>query len=173
MEAENKQKAHDLFRELFYAYHAKLHRYAFTIVKDNDAASDLVQTVFINLWRQRKELLEDDGIASYLYRSVYNRSLNYLRDKKTRDEHLITATGLADSFTDDTGHKISAKELSERIDRILESLPPKCRLVFKKSRLEHKRYTEIAEELQLSVKTVEAQIGKALRIFRKELKDYL
>lgn len=173
MEAENKKKAHDLFRELFYAYYANLHRYAFTIVKDSDVASDLVQTVFINLWRQRKALLHDDGVGSYLYKSIYNRSLNFLRDKKTRDEHVISASRSADSFTDDTGHKLSAKELSERISRVLEGLPPKCRVIFEKSRFENKRYAEIAEELHLSVKTVEAQIGKALRIFRKELKDYL
>lgn len=173
MEAENNKDAHDLFRELFDAYYAKLHRYAFTMVKDSEVASDLVQTAFVNLWRQRDELLEDDGIASYLYKSIYNRSLNFLRDRKTRDEHLISVSKSVDTYIDDTHNKALAKELSERIARVLAGLPPQCKLIFEKSRLEHKRYAEIAEELHLSVKTVEAQIGKALRIFRKELKDYL
>lgn len=173
LEAENNKKAYALFRDLFYAYYANLHRYAFTMVKDNEVASDLVQTVFTNLWSQRKELLDEENIAGYLYKSVYNRSLNFIRDKKTRDQHLINASKSADNFTEDAGNKVLAGELSERITRILATLPPQCRLIFEKSRLENKRYAEIAEELQLSVKTVEAQIGKALRIFRKGLKDYL
>lgn len=173
MEAENNKVEHDLFRDLFYAYYAKLHYYAFTIVKDSDIASDIVQTVFMNLWRQRERILNDDGIVSYLYKSIYNRSLNFIRDKKTRDEHLISVSRSVDTYTDDAKNKLLARELSERAMRILEGLPPQCKLIFKKSRIENMRYSEIAEELHLSVKTVEAQIGKELRIFRKDLKDYL
>jgi RNA polymerase sigma-70 factor (ECF subfamily) len=173
LRADQHKDKNDLFRELFDAFYAKLHRYAFSIVKDSDVASDIVQTVYINLWRQRKELLSDDGIANYLYKSTYNRSLNYIRDKKTRDQHLAIVSKSGNTFTDNSGTNILARELSEKINEILEELPPQCQLIFKKSRLENKRYRDIALELNLSVKTIEAQIGKALRIFRENLKDYL
>jgi RNA polymerase sigma-70 factor (ECF subfamily) len=173
LEKQKSKNIHDLFRELFYEYFAELHRYAFAIIKDDDAAADLVQTVFIGLWKQRRKLLRQNDISRYLYKATYNRSLNYIRDRKTRIEHSTGAAGLANGHTSDMVNGIFARELAEKISRITEKLPLQCRIIFKKSRVENKRYAEIATELNLSVKTVEAQIGKALRIFREELKDYL
>lgn len=173
MEAGTNKDQQALFCKLFYAYHARLHRYAYTIVKDADAASDMVQTVFINLWNQRKDLLKEKDIGSYLYKSTYNRSLNYIRDKKTRDQRAKDAMLSAEPTVSNARDKVLASQLSEKIHEVLQSLPPQCKIIFNKSRIEHKKYAEIAAELNLSIKTVEAQMGKALRIFREHLKDYL
>ncbi|WP_344978174.1 RNA polymerase sigma-70 factor [Compostibacter hankyongensis] len=158
---------------LFHAYYAKLHRYAFTMLKENSAAEDIVQTVFLKLWEKKGQLLGEEKVGSYLYKSTYNLSLNYIRDSKTRGKHKQDAAQAIDPLVDNTHDKILATDLSLRIRGVMEELPPQCRLIFLKSRVEGKKYAEIASELNISVKTIEVQIGKALKVFREKLKDYL
>lgn len=162
-----------VFRHLFHAYYAKLHRYAFTILKDNHRAEDIVQNVFLKLWKNRDDILIGDKIGSYLYTTTYHFSLNYIRNHKVREQYMREAAGIANPPVDDVNEGIAASELSVHIHTVIEKLPARCRTVFLKSRVEGKKYAEIAAEMNISVKTVEVQIGKALKIFRKELKDYL
>lgn len=159
-----------IFEALFHDYHAKLHRYACTLLKDEDQASDIVQQVFVRLWEKREKVVMGDAIRGYLYRAVYTLCLNYIRDGKTKAQYIAHAGRNMDHIVED---KLQASELSNRINIIMESLPPQCRLVFVKSRIEGKKYAEIAAEMNISVKTVEAQIGKALSLFRSKLADYL
>lgn len=162
-----------VFSKLFHVYHAKLHRYAFTILKDNDTAEDIVQTVFINLWERMDHLQLEDAIGSYLYKSTYNRCLNHIRNDKTREQRTYDAAGRMHQAVNNAEDRVRTTELSGRIQTVLENLPPQCRLIFVKSRMENKRYATIAMEMGISVKTVEAQMGKALKIFRDKLKNYL
>jgi RNA polymerase sigma-70 factor (ECF subfamily) len=161
-----------VFCRLFHDYHAKLHRYAFTIVKEKEVASDIIQAIFINLWENRDSLLAETHIVGYLYKSAYTRSLNALRDNVLRKEKLRELSQRAERTSNDVKEGLAASELSLRIRQIINELPPQCRVVFEKSRMEDKRYAEIASELSISIKTVEAQIGKALKIFREKLQDY-
>jgi RNA polymerase sigma-70 factor (ECF subfamily) len=161
-----------VFCRLFHAYYAKLHRYAYTILKDNDVAEDIVQTVFLKLWEKKDGLLMEEKIGSYLYKITYNLSLNYIRDNKTRNERTKDAARTLDPLTNHGDEDILVSDLSKRIRAVMETLPERCRLIFLKSRVEGKRYAEIASEMDISVKTVEAQIGKALKIFREKLQDY-
>lgn len=162
-----------VFCHLFHVYHEKLQYYAYTILKDGDAAEDIVQTVFLKLWEKKDRLLALEKIGSYLYKSTYNLSLNYKRDHKTRDIREKEGSSTINPMVDQINEEILATELSLRINRVLEELPSQCRIIFLKSRTEGRKYLEIAKDLNLSVKTVEVQMGKALRILRERLKEYL
>lgn len=162
----------DQFSESFYTYYEDLHRYAYTLLRNNDEARDVVQDVFLKYWKKEKQLPAAPMVRQYLYRAVYNTCMNRMRHEKVRLRYL--------QYRDDTQATSEAatlpvleKELKARIDAAIALLPAQCRIVFLKSRNEEKRYAEIAKELDISVKTVEAQVAKALRILREELADYL
>ena len=138
---------------------------------DMDEAEDLVQQVFVKLWEQRERLDIAWSLKAYLYKTVHNAALNRLRAATTRSKYLeVNAAQLenANVTPDDT-----ASELHERLQKALDLLPPQCRHVFELSRFEELKYREIADQLGISIKTVETQMGKALRILRLQLADYL
>lgn len=143
------------------------------MLKDNDLAEDIVQTVFLKLWEKKGRLQMEEKIGGYLYKATHNLSLNYIRNNKIRNERIKDANRSVHSLANDVEENILASDLSKRIHRIIEDFPERCRLIFLKSRVEGKKYSEIAAELGISVKTVEAQIGKALKILKEKLQDYL
>jgi RNA polymerase sigma-70 factor (ECF subfamily) len=158
------------YESLFRACYADLCGFANQFVKDIDAAEDVVQEMFVKLWESRATLSIDRSVNSYLYRAVRNTCLNYLKHQQVKQEHLLHVER-SDSATHED--PLSELELQQRIDKILDGLPTECRRVFELSRSEGLKYKEIAEKLSISVKTVENQMGKALKRFRTELKDYL
>lgn len=162
-----------VFEKLFHAYHDKLHLYAFNILKDSEAASDIVQLVFKKLWEKRNDLVMEEAIAGYLYKTTYSLCLNDIRNNRIRREHTRLATIHTTRTNDNAKDKVLTGELTRRIQQVLDDLPAQCRLIFIMSRMDGKKYAEIAKELDISVKTVEAQIGKALKIFKAKLSDYL
>jgi len=161
------------FESLFRFYYTALSRFAFTYLKDADDAEEVVQDVFIKLWESRSKIETIQSVKSYLYRSVSNRCLNNIKHEKIKQIHrseVINTTG----HTFDTGvNTLEKKDLEKSIQIALETLPTQCRKVFELSRFQELSYKEIAEVLDISVKTVENHIGKALKIMRKELSDYL
>ena len=163
------------FEALFKANFKGLHAYAATIVTDGDAAEDIVQQTFMKLWERRDTMHEIDSLPAYLYRSVYNASLNYLKHVKVKAAYQQYATHQmnADAQQNTASSPAAVKELEGRIDAALKDLPEQCRTIFQMSRFEELKYREIADRLGLSVKTIEAQMGKALRILRMKLVDYL
>jgi RNA polymerase sigma-70 factor (ECF subfamily) len=162
-----------LFRESFDKFFDGLHRYAFTLLKDNDKASDAIQSIFTKWWEMQTHLENPDVSKAYLYTAVYRHCLNVIRHEKVKAVHSESyaqeLTETSNSYSDVNSYE----ELDSQIESAIEGLPPQCRLIFRKSRLEGKRYAEIAKEMDLSVKTIEAQIGKALKILRERLRDYL
>jgi len=158
----------ELYKQCFDRYFERLYHYAYTIVKENGEAKDIVQAAFIKLWERRNEVNMNTSTKTYLYTSVYNLSLNTIRNRKTREEHhqQMIPPGFT-SWLNTT----EQKEMRIRINRAIEDLPERCRQVFYKSRFEGKKYAEIAAELDISVKTVEGQMGKALKILRETLSD--
>jgi RNA polymerase sigma-70 factor, ECF subfamily len=159
------------FDAIFKAYYPALCRYAFGITQQLPDAEEIVQGVFIKLW-ENSETLEVQHLKAYLYRAVYTRSLNYMRDKKkhtvlTEINEVVYQTAM------ETSQPGAEDELQQKIKQALQALPTECRRVFELSRFEELKYREIADQLQISIKTVEAQMGKALRILRLELHEYL
>lgn len=159
---------------LFKTHYDELCRYAFSILKDQDEAEDIVQRLFIKLWEKRNTIGVIDNIRSYLFRSTFNMSLNEQKrmQRMPKSEENIHQKAFIQSG-EITSDLLLSSELQERIDRAILILPEKCRDVFHLSRNEQLSYKEIAEKMDISPKTVENQIGKALRIVREELKDYL
>ena len=150
--------------QYFQEYFERLRRYAFTLLRDDDEAKDAVQAIFLKLLEKRELLDRDQSIKSYLYTSVYNHCLNIKRHQKVKERHLATGTKTF-SVMDDS---LLRKEDTRKIMASLECLPPRCRQIFILSRLEEKKYTEIAAEMRISVKTVEVQMGKALKILQNK-----
>lgn len=163
----------EYFEELFKEYFKPLSYYAIKLVHDQDSAKEIVHTVFIKLWERRDTISLDQPIRSYLYTAVHNRCLNYLRDRSKFAEQDAGDLEFLSGLTAPEESKIEESETESLINDSINRLPDKCRRIFKMNRFEEKKYSEIADELNISVKTVEGQISKALRILRDELKDYL
>ncbi len=136
-------------------------------------AKEIVHEAFLKLWEKRKEVDTSKSVKSYLYTTVYNRSLNYIRDNKKFDKTEGKTELLERSEDwDQTNHMIAA-EIELKIVQTLDSLPEKCKQIFVMSRYEELKYREIADKLDISVKTVETQMSKALKALRKNLAEYM
>ncbi|MEZ4955839.1 MAG: RNA polymerase sigma-70 factor [Saprospiraceae bacterium] len=139
------------------------------VVKDPIVAEDLAQDVFHDLWKRRENLEISTSIKAYLRRAGVNKTLNYIRDKKVKWDDEDKLPMVASTDTTAIQH-LEGKELEELINLTIDSLPDRCRLVFTLSRFEDLSYQEIATSLDISVKTVENQMSKALKVLRGALK---
>lgn len=160
------------FDEVFLKHFKSLHAYAYTIVKDRDDAEELVQNVFVRVWTKRDQLKTDGFLKSFLYRSVHNESLNYLKHQKVRSKFNIHYAGAANEVGN-LNTEIMATELERNIHSAINELPEKCRAIFQLSRFDQMKYHEIAAALNISIKTVENQMGKALKVLRLRVADFL
>ena len=160
------------FDAVFRKYYAPLCHYAVGLTNgDPDEAEDMVQQSFVKLWEKRTSLDITWSVKSYLYKMVHNAALNKIRHQKTKNKYhqlIVQPLENAHEMPEDT-----LPELREKLQRALQDLPPQCRNIFELSRFEELKYREIAEQLQISIKTVETQMGKALRLMRVHLADYL
>lgn len=147
--------------------------YAYTFVQDRDEAEEIVQTTFLSVWEKKEALEIRTAVKPYLYAMVRNACLNVLKHEKIKQQHVEVELAVAERSTESVVRTVMASELESRISDAMEKLPEQCRLIFKLSRFEDLKYAEIAEQLDISVKTVENQMGKALRIMREQLKEYL
>lgn len=162
-----------VFEAVFREHYGALCQYACTILRDRDDAEEEVQALFLAFWERRETILISTSLKAYLYRSVHNRCLNRIKHLSIRDEHRQHITYVGEAPTLSPMDVLAGQELGERIEVAMKQLPEQCRRVFYLSRFEELRYSEIAERLGISAKTVENQIGKALRILRMELADFL
>jgi len=161
------------FEHLFKKHFRELHAYGFSLLKDWDAAEEIVQSLFLKLWEKNEWEHIQISIKSYLYKAVYHDCLNYIRRQKIHLKYEAHAVHNTNSRVDNTDGKIKLSELEQRLDIALDKLPEKCRAIFHLSRFEYLKYQEIANQLEISIKTVETHMVKALRILRKEMKDFL
>lgn len=160
------------FERMFKLYYSRLCLYALKIVSDKDIAEEIVQDLFCNFWEKRKKIQLKTNIKSYLYTATYNNSLMYLRKIKTAYKYKLFVKHRSEkSIPSDTYAK--ENEINIIIQETLDSLPDRCKEVFTLSRFEGLKYKEISDKLSVSVKTVEANMSKALRIFRINLADYI
>jgi RNA polymerase sigma-70 factor (ECF subfamily) len=162
-----------VFEQVFRNYYERLCNYANTIVNDMDEAEEIVQATFMGLWEKRAQVKIHTALKSYLYQSVHNSCLNHLDHMKVRKAHHEYSMHHSEVASDAGAQLAIANELETEIERAISSLPPQCQTVFRLSRFEGLSYAEIAQQLSISVKTIENHMGKALRIMREQLKDYL
>lgn len=159
------------FEIIFRQYYEGLCRYAGMWIQDPDESEEIVQNTFVRLWEKRESLQIETSIKSYLYKSVYHSALNTIKHRKVKEQYLHMK-GKEENYSEQDS-KHSLKELESRIEKALEGLPEQCRLIFSMSRFQNLKYREIADILNISVKTVENQMGKALRLMRHNLADFL
>lgn len=162
------------FEQVFKAHFKGLYGYAYTLIRDPAPAEDIVQNVFYKLWEKMDGLSFSGGsVAAYLYRSVYHESLNYLKHQKIKRKHQSHIVRQMNDQPDNAAKKILTGELEQRLQTAIAELPEQCRIIFQMSRFEELRYREISDRLNISVKTVENQMGKALKFLRVRLIDFL
>lgn len=159
------------FEVVFKAHYKSLCMVAYGIVKNTDTAEEIVQEFFYYYWLNRKTLKIKTSLKAYFYKSVYNRSLKHLRSLSVRQKHADFIKS-QDNSSDNFLEKLEAKELWDIIEQILNEIPQNHANIFRMNRYQGMKYKEIAEVLSISVKTVEAAMGKALAILRKRLSAY-
>jgi len=157
----------------FKSYYQPLCNYAYSFLQDKEEAEEIVQSTFISVWEKRETLSIRTSAKSYLYAMVRNACLNVIKHEKIKQRYVNEELAMASPGYESVAHAVTSSELEGRIQEAIETLPEQCRLVFKLSRFEDLKYSEIAEQLNISVKTVENHMGKALKIMREQLKDYL
>jgi RNA polymerase sigma-70 factor (ECF subfamily) len=157
------------FESLFRSSYVSLVRYAKTLIKDHDNAEEIVQDLFFKLWQDREKLNIESSLNGYLFRSVHNRCLHHIEHARVVERHAEEVSYRQTESQESPSDILNYKELQEKVARILEKLPDRCGKIFTMSRFEGLKYTEIAEKLSVSIKTVEANMGRALKEFRKEL----
>jgi RNA polymerase sigma-70 factor (ECF subfamily) len=172
--ARIKQHDGDAFEQIFRKYYAELCGYADKYLNDTDAAEEIVQELFCHIWDKRETIEIKETLRAYFFRATRNRCFNHFRHLKIREAHQ-QETQAENNITDNLTAYEAMKgfELEEKITQVINQLPAQCKLVFSMSRFEGKKYQEIADELGISKKAVEAHISKALKVLREELKEYL
>ncbi|HEU4858222.1 MAG TPA: RNA polymerase sigma-70 factor [Chitinophagaceae bacterium] len=161
------------FEQVFKTHFKRLHAYAFTILRDEMEAEEMVQQVFFKLWERNENLSLTGSVSAYLYRAVHNESLNYIKHQKVRSNHQLHIAYSMKNEVEHPAKEILSGELEKKIHSALNELPEQCRTIFQMSRFDELKYREIADKLGISVKTVENQMGKALKLLREKLVDFL
>lgn len=167
------KKDESAFEQVFKSHFKSLHAYAFTLLKDEAEAEEMVQQVFFKLWERADNLSFSGTITAYLYRAVHNESLNYLKHQKVKANHQLHVAYSMKNQAEHGPGKMMSKELEHKFREAMSELPEQCRTVFQLSRFEELKYREIADKLDISVKTVENHMGKALKLLRTKLVDFL
>lgn len=152
------------YKQLFLLFYPSLVTFAISIVRSKELAEEIVSDVFIKIWQKRQQLDKVENLSFYLFTAVKNRCINQLNDSKTKVEITINdATIEFRSLYHDPEQKMISAEMIKQIQGAIQELPPRCRLIFKLIKEEGLKYKEVAELLQLSIKTVENQMSLAFK----------
>lgn len=171
-----KNKDEKAFQHIVETYWVRIHKFAQIYTRNDDVSKEITQDTFLKLWEKKEELLEETCLISYLTVICRNKCLDYLRKKQMR---FVSIDEVSDDMIYDhyhlgilenkTSDLLLAKELNKIVRNIVDQLPEKTRMIFEKSRKEAKMNKEIAEELNVSIKTIEFHISKALQKLKKEI----
>ena len=162
------------FRTLFNELFPCLSQFVFSIVKIKESSTEIVDEIFIRLWNNRQRIMEIDNLKVYMYRAAKNESLNFISKKassKVHEHFDDIVIQLKDDFSPE--HLMINKESLQKIRNVIESLPPQCKMIFKLVREDGLKYKEVAEILNLSVKTIDSQMVIAVSRLREALKSQL
>ena len=166
------------FEIIYKSHYRRIFHFAHQYLHDKEICSNIIQDVFSSLWDNREKLANDTNLNAWLFTVTKNNCLKHIRNLKTEKRNLDKLTGQRmflnyDALNNLDTSQITFEEIEKIIQKTLDSLPPQCRRAFEMSRFDEKKYSEIAEEMQIAQKTVETHISNALKIFRVALKDYL
>lgn len=164
------------FRELFTKHYHALCNYAMRVVVTKEIAEEVVSDVFVKLWKNREQIEVHTSFQAYIYRAVRNQALDYLKLKVHRQYERDSLDSVqwnmshADHFS--PMEEMSFNEVYNHIEGCIKDLPRQCQLIFRLSREEGLRYRDIAEKLEISVKTVETQMSRALKVLRERVPEH-
>lgn len=159
------------FEFAFHEYYASLIRFSYSFVKDQNKAESIVQEVFIKLWEKRDTLSNIENLMSYLMSMVHNQSIDFLRKEKAESKAYLKVR--LEKSENTTEEQISKNEFEESLLHSLQKLPERCRTAFELSRFEGLQNKEIAQKMEISIKGVEALIGRSLKLLRIDLEEFL
>jgi len=159
------------FDTVFKQYYKPLCQFSYSFIKDQDTAENLVQEVFVKLWEKRGQTTKIDNLLSYLMGMVRNQSIDFLRKEKTNSK--IYTQLRPENSENTTEEQISKNEFEEKLLKSILNLPERCRTAIEMSRFDGFSNKEIAQKMEISVKGVEALIGRSLKLLRSELQEFL
>lgn len=159
------------FEMLFHQYYGHLCLFATKILNNDAAAEEVVQEFFVKLWEKKEQLSIETSVKNYLFRAVKNQCLNYIKHNFVKENYIKTKEN-ENQLEIDFEENYVEVDLARKIKESIDSLPEKRREIFRLSREEGLKYREIAQKLNISIKTVEAQMGLAIKNLREKLKDY-
>ncbi len=161
------------FELLFHFYYPGLVMYASQFTANLTDAEEIVQDFFVRLWEKHRQLVPCDSLKNYFFSAVKNGSLDFLKHQEIEKKYINEMIGLSKHHLAYDTDLFVSSELQEKLKQGIDLLPEKCRKIFMMSRLRGLKNEEIATELNISKRTVETQISKALKVLRVELKDYV
>ncbi len=166
------------FEVIYKSHYRRIFHFALQYLRDEEACSNIIQDVFSSLWDNKEKLTAETNLNAWLFTVTKNKCLKYIRDLRSEERHLDNLSERRMSLIHDALNSLDTspmafQEIEKIIQQTLDSLPLQCRRAFEMSRFDEKKYSEIAEEMQIAQKTVETHISNALKIFRITLKDYL
>ena len=161
------------FECIYKEYYVSLCVFAARITGNQEEAEEIVQNIIITIWDKKDGINITKSLKSYLFQSVHNMALNYLRKKKLENNYMLSIAGKLHDLYLNHSEKIIYNELENIINDAINKLPEQTQKIFKQSRLEGLKYKEIAKNEGITVKGVEFHISKALQLLREDLKDYL
>lgn len=170
----NKIKEGDIkaFETLFKRFYSPLCLYCASITGEYGAAEEIIEELFYKLWRERERIRITFSIKSYLYGAAKFEAFNYLRHNHIKEQYAKSNLS-HDSLSHDNPHeKMEYGELTQIINRTLNKLPARRLKIFNMHRIEGKKYSEIAANLSISIKTVEAEMTKTLKFLKNEVEQY-
>jgi RNA polymerase sigma-70 factor (ECF subfamily) len=161
------------FECLYRKYWSRLYDTAYKRLKSREAVEEIIQDLFTTLWCKRETIQITHSFSTYIFASLKYRIINYIRLEIVKNKYIHSVKHTQLSYDYAVEESVSYNELNTALESTINDLPERCRLVFNLSRKENLSFKEIAAELNISINTVEKQIGKALKILRANLKDYV
>ena len=161
----------DAFDQVYMKYAGKLYSFSLKYLKSKEEAEELVQSVFLKVWENQRNLKSEHSFKSYLFTIAYNEICNLFRQRDYRRKFMESSLLSNNESSGEAEAQIDAQFVQEQLDRIIAKLPEKQRVIFKKSRQEGKSSREIAAELGLSSGTVDNYLSDSLKFIRKQLKE--
>ena len=163
----------EAFNLCYDMYFSSLCAYANLILHNHEVAEEIVQEIFVNIWIKRNDLPVHTSLKAYLLKSVKNDCLDHLRHLKVKENYAVNFLKESSELYEEVFYDLINNDIQKSLDRAIEKLPTQCREVFTLSRFNYLSYREISDKLNISIKTVENQISKALKIVREELAHHL